>query len=524
MRKRGATRRLAVAACAAALIVPTLRAQPDVGPKPPSSTPREMSAEQAEKDKSRLEKAVLGAFERKDFAGAEILLRELIPLDHENFVPWYNLACALSQQGKADEAVKMLEQAVARGYSDFAHLTVDPDLAKIRDTPGYARLVSAWKQSLEKNAQQRIEKLRQRYMPAGGNSPYRFEQDDARRLAIFSAFKPELLEQAKRELSQLGGWWDANVLPEGDAAAQAAKSASIPIVTVLLPTRQDYREWAQKRFGEGWERVGGAYVNDERALVSMDLGATLRHEYWHVLHWRDMEARGQLHPIWVMEGLCSLPEDVDVGPGGAMIPKASWRTNIVQRLAKSRNLTPWEVMFAMDQKRFVGSRPLAFYAQGRAIFLWLFQQGKLRAWYGEFVRGFDQDRTGKKAFERVFGLPIREVERQFGAWARALPEVAEEVGRGRANLPVEVDPGNGDGVIVSPVALSDVLDSSRLGGADSALKPRDVISAVDGKAVRDFNDLARVLGEYEPGATVELDVRRRDRPMKVRVMLVPPKP
>ena len=515
---------VSIAACGwLALMSESALAQADMGPKPPSAPTREITPEQAAKDKARLEKEVLAAFAKKEYAQAEQALRELIPLDHENFVPWYNLACALARQGKSDEAVKMLEQAVVRGYANIAHLKEDPDLESIRQTPGFQRIIEGWQKALARNAEQRIGALKDRYLKAGGDSPYSFELDDAKRLAIFSAFDPRLLGEAKRELDHLSTWWDTLVLPEGDADARRATLNQTPIVTVLLPTRSDYRQWAQKRFGEGWDRIGGAYVHDERALVSMDLGATLRHEYWHVLHWRDMEARGQMHPIWVMEGLCSLPEDIEVGAGGTMIAKASWRTNIVLRLARSHNLTPWEVMFAMDQKRFVGSRPLAFYAQGRAIFLWLHQQGKLRRWYSEYVHNWDEDRTGKLAFERVFGVPLREVEKKFKAWARDLPEVAEEVGRGQANLPVEVEPGNGDGVVVAIVPITDVLDLDRRGQQDVGLRARDVISAIDGKPVRDFNDLARVLGSYQAGAVVDLDVRRRDRAMKVRVTLVPPK-
>jgi tetratricopeptide (TPR) repeat protein len=496
---------------------------PDVGPKPPTQPTREMTEEQAAKEKARLDKAITAAFTAKKYDEAEKLLNELIPIDHENFVPWYNLACALARQGKTDESVKMLEQAVARGYANIAHLRADDDLASIRETPGFKRIVNGWEQTLTKNAQQRIDRLKKRYMAAGAETSYRLVEDEAKKLAIFSAFEPKLLDEARRELDQLTAWWDELVLPEGDAAERRESKQATPTVTVLLPTRADYREWAQKKFGDGWDRIGGAYVHDERALVSMDLGATLRHEYWHVLHWRDMEARGQMHPIWVMEGLCSLPEDVEAGPKGGMIAKASWRTNIVLRLAKSHNLTPWDVMFAMDQKRFVGSRPLAFYAQGRAIFMWLHQQGKLRRWYSEFVDNWKDDRTGKLAFERVFGKPIREVEREFKKWARELPEVAEEVGRGRANLPVEVEPGQGDGVVVAMVPITDVLDLDRRVKRETGLKARDVISAIDGKAVRDFNDLARVLGTFEAGATVELDVRRRGQAVKVRVVLVPPK-
>lgn len=494
--------------------------QADVGAKPPSMPTHTMTQDEADREFQRLDKEIRAAFAAKEYAKAEGLLREQVPLDHENFVPWYNLACALSHQNKLDESLKMLQQAIARGFSNSVQLFRDPDLAGLRASPGFARLKSDWSRSVAAQSEARIARLRERYPGAEKGGVYAFERDEKRGLVFLSAFDAALFEQAKRELDQLSAWWEREVSP----APQAGEASRTPaMVTVLLPTRADYRQWAQKRFGEGWERVGGAYVHDERALVSMDLGATLRHEFWHVLHWRDMESRGQIHPIWIMEGLCSVPEDVEAGARGEMIVKASWRTNIVRRLARASNLTGWDVMFAMDQKRFVGLRPLAFYAQGRAIFMWLHQTGRLREWYGAYCDQFEEDSTGRAAFERVFKKPLKDVEREFKVWARGLPEVQEEVGRGPANLPVNVDPGNGDGVVVSNVELSAVFDRNSPASAGSGLRGGDVISAIDGKPVRDFNDLARVLGEYQAGARVEVSVRRRGKGMTVSVSLVPPR-
>src|SRR5690606_4633408 len=95
--------------------------------------------------------------------------------------------------------------------------------------------------------------------------------------------------------------------PETAAAAGARRD---PWVIVFLPMPRDYARWAMGKFGPGWRQVGGSYSDDEKMLVTQDLGGTLRHEFWHVLHWRDQRRRGQLHPIWIMEGLCSLVEDV----------------------------------------------------------------------------------------------------------------------------------------------------------------------------------------------------------------------
>ncbi|GIW72330.1 MAG: hypothetical protein KatS3mg102_1872 [Planctomycetota bacterium] len=51
--------------------------------------------------------------------------------------PAYNLACAHALRGAAEEAIGWLEQALARGFDDAAHIARDPDLDSIRDDPRF---------------------------------------------------------------------------------------------------------------------------------------------------------------------------------------------------------------------------------------------------------------------------------------------------------------------------------------------------------------------------------------------------
>jgi hypothetical protein len=288
----------------------------------------------------------------------------------------------------------------------------------------------------------------------------------------------------------------------------------------------------------------------------MDLGSSWRHEFWHILHWRDMDQRGQRHPMWVMEGLCSLVEDCDTGPNGEMIPRPSWRTNMIKRLGKSNRLIPWETIFASGQKGFMSERPLAYYGQARAMFLFLADQrttgilpvgsapgdkdapsvpaahgpGLLPAWYAAYTAGYKEDPTGKAAFESVFGKPLKDIERDFRKWVAKLPEVPDEVGRGPANLPVDVGIGGGEGPIVKIDAMADFLQPNAAAKPlnTGGLKDKDIITAIDGKPIRDLNDLARVLGGYEAGAMVTLSYIREGRGGakthgETKVKLVPPR-
>lgn len=534
-------RLLAVCVCALGCCALAALAQPVPPPtppapsgKPPTRPTRELSIEEAIAERARLEKDWLAAFEASDYSRAEALLRELVPLDHDNFVPWYNLACVLSLQGKLDEAMRMLQQAIARGYSDRRTLETDPHLANLRGTEGYADLLAGWDRVLAARASRRLDRLKQRYAIGVAGSPYVLSEDKPLNLVYVSAFDPKLFEESRAEITRLAAWWERYVSPPTPTIPSKLPADGTPVV-VLLPTRSDFLDWAVQRYGAGAERVGGAYLHDEKQLIAMDLGATLRHEFWHVLHWRDMDRLGQRHPFWVMEGLCSLVEDVEVGRGGvveggpgegdAMIAKPSWRTNIVRRLAKAGNLTPWDTLFGLDQKRFMTVRPLAMYAQSRAVFMFIHEHGRLRDWYAAYTANFAEDPSGMAALATAFGKPARQVEREFRAWARQIPEVAEVVGEGAANLPVEVGPGSGDGPEVLDNRLADFLagraGASRQSG-DGGLRPKDVITAIDGKPVRDLNDLARVLGEFEAGESVTVGYRRGKTHAETTVRLVPP--
>ena len=58
-------------------------------------------------------------------------LRELIPYDADNFVPWYNLACALALTGQTDEALLELQGVLARGEISVGHVEKDGDAYRV---------------------------------------------------------------------------------------------------------------------------------------------------------------------------------------------------------------------------------------------------------------------------------------------------------------------------------------------------------------------------------------------------------
>lgn len=453
------------------------------------------------------------AIRRRDYDEAERLIRRQVELDPRNFVPYYNLACVLSLKGDAAGAGEQLLRAVDHGFSDVRRLRTDPDLENARQDENYLRIVNNWGFVLEKHRDWNLARAKGFFR----GSAYVSAFDEDLRLAYLSAADPKSFDQARADIARLARWGEANVFTD-PAGAPGDGPRPDAWVVVVLPTPDDFVKWAGAVFGpdagSGSSAIGGMYSHDNKRLVAMDLGATLRHEFFHVLHWRSCVRLGQVHPPWIQEGLCSLVEDYEVrgsGESATLEPVPSWRTNIAKRLTRGGGMTI-KALASTSRERFVGSRPLAQYAQARAIFLFLWQRGLLKAWYAAYTRGFADDPTGVKAIEEVFAQPIDEVDKLYRAWVRELPEVAEQLRPGAAGIGVEVEAGSGDGPVIVEV---DPRGPARRAG----LRPGDAITAIDGQPTRDMNELVRVLGQKHLGDTVEVAYRRGRQHGTVRVTL-----
>jgi hypothetical protein len=475
---------------------------PALAQQPVEAEARPLEALQAE---------AFAAIEAGDYEQAERLLREQKGLNPNTFVPWYNLACVRALAGDAEGAVEFLHKAVERGFVDVHHLRRDRQLDSIRGHDGYRLLVERWPAVLDAHLEANLGQAQR--VVEGGRGTYEVHRDERLRIAWLSAMDATSFEQARADIERLHDWGIATVFPE---LAEAAELDAW--VVIVLPSPRDFLRWTIATFGPdaatGVAGIGGLYDHDLRRLVAQDVGPTLRHEFFHVLHWRSMTRLGQSHPIWIQEGLCSLVEEYEV-EGERIRPVASWRTNIVKRLAGSGRLQPLRRLASMPREHFAGTAALANYAQARAFFLFLHEEGKLGAWYRAYTKAFEEDPTGLVAAEAVFGGTLEEVEREYRAWVRALPQVAEQQRPGEASLGVDVDPGSGDGPVI--VAIPRERRSEL---REAGLRVGDVITAVDGRSTRDLNELVRVLGGCEAGDEVEIAYRRGRMHGTARVRLI----
>lgn len=462
--------------------------------RPPKAAPKKKADPKKNADEiERLVKETGEQMAKGDFAAAEPGTRTLVELDPENFVHVYNLACIRSRQRDAKEAIDLLAQAVELGFTDLRHVQRDPDLADIRQEAGYKAILADWDALLAKSGERNLRQVREFF----SNKNYKVERDERLRMIFVGAIDERAFDEVRAEMGALADWAAKHVFPDLHDAQQLRRDAW---VVVVLPNRPDFKRWSFKTFGNaadnGLSMIGGSYQHDQKRLVSQDLGGSLRHEFFHALHWRDCTRRGQFHAMWVQEGLCSLVEDYDVGPEGVLIPAPSWRTNTVQRMLTAGTFIPLKRVLATSHQDFLGSQRMGLYAISRSIFLYLSQRGKLRAWYEAYAGGLREDRTGQAALEKVLDMPLADIEKDFRQWVKGLPTVAEELRPGMASLGVEVENGEGDGPKIVAV------------GRASPFSPHDVITRVNTRPTRDLPELLRVLGMYRPHDIVPVTVRR----------------
>jgi hypothetical protein len=498
--------------------------------KSPATPPADLSIEEK---LARLNEGTMKALDAKDYPTAERLLKEQLALE-ETFITLYNLACVRALQGDAKDAFSFLERSIDKGFITRSEMETDPMLESVRALPEYTALLGRWAAKIDAHKERGLRLAREQFPDAKQSAI-----DEHLRLTYANAFHEHSFEAARAELTKLSEWAQESVFPD---LFDPETSRDDAWVVVILPSQKDFRSWAVRMFGpeitQGFSTVGGSYSNDEKRLVAQDLGPTLRHEFFHVLHWRSMTRLNQRHPTWVQEGLCSLVEDYDV-IDGKLSPSTSWRTNTVQRMKSANVLLPIRQLVTRTSDHFRGQRRMGMYAQSRAVFLYLWQKGKLKDWYARYTLEYAEDPTGLLSLERTVGLKAEDFDKDFRKWASELDLVPEEMRTGMATLGVEVDTGTGEGPVVlsfqkrpqgptqspprGPVVRkpepstpaskpwpgpnSPTPNSNEDDKADR-LQPGDVITSINGQPVRDLPELLRRMGQLKPGQIVPITIRR----------------
>jgi predicted metalloprotease with PDZ domain len=256
------------------------------------------------------------------------------------------------------------------------------------------------------------------------------------------------------------------------------------------------------------------YQHHMRRLVARDIGATLRHEFFHALHYGHMERIRQPHALWVQEGLASLYEEYELDENGTIRFLSNDRQLIVKSRARAGRLMKWSELFALTSQEFM-EKATSLYPTVRSIFEFVADEGKLVEWYTAYVTHFDADRTGAKAFEEVFGRPITDIEKDWRRWLMNQPTINLNVRPERAALGVRTnDTTTNDGVLITDVM-------SRSAAASAGLRRGDVIVAIDDKSTRSLLDLRKIIAAGANGDELVVRVRRNGEYFNIGVVLRP---
>jgi tetratricopeptide (TPR) repeat protein len=495
---------------------------PVVAAAPPTS-PRDVAKAAKAADLGRQARA---AGEIGDFEKAAELFQQQLDLAPDDRWGWYNLARTLAALGKVDEGLDALRQATEHGYDDYHNLEDDALMKPITTSREGRTLLQDWSALLDQQLERNLEESRD---IIGGQGAER--RIDRLRIVVLTSREERTLDDAQDQLELVAQWAQKDFFPE---LTDPIAAATDPWVVIVLPEKKEFETWAKQYLtaqsaltknprggvvAGGSASIGGAYDRETRRLVARDLGPSLRHEFAHVLHWRLCDRAKQIHPIWVQEGLCALPEDYDPAAEGGMVPAASWRSNTAKRMLSAGALTSIEDLIRTPRETFMGARPLGWYAQSRTLFLYIQMEGKLPAWslaYRDAMRDVDaedpgaQARAADKAFEAAFGKPTKGIDKDYRKWLRDLPEVPEDVPQGAASLGVEVQNGLGEGPAVVSLRLK-----------DSPFKTGDIIYSLDDRRIADIPELVRILASYRPGDDVRVVVRRGDNERELNVELTP---
>lgn len=473
---------------------------------------------QSKPSRIALERQIINAFDRDDVKRALTLIDRYLGFWPTDVNMLYNAACGHALLNEREEAAERLLEAVRAGFRDFSHMEEDPDLASIRDHDVYLAILEARDRVVEQEEAQPDEERgkrprRRNELLIGPRSNrgseefadwqidhpegYSYESDARHRLHFGST----LTEQAHREMTQMLG------LQADQMESSLFGSLQSDWIFVLVPAPEDRSIFSLDETTTGW------YEHSRRMLVTRDIGASLRHEFAHVLHWGHMDRIGQRHPMWIQEGLASLYEEYALDNARERIKfQPNERHNIALKLVADGEVPSWRTLFSIEAVRFMRGAERN-YAVVRSIFEFIASGGKLEAWYRNLVDTWHEDKDGILALERTYGRSLESIERSWQQWLRDRGRFDDLIEPGDATIGVTADEAV-DGCVVTEVIRGS-------GAFEAGMREQDVIVKVGSQPVRSPRELRLSVARRKVGEVVVIRVRRGEEYLDLAVKMKP---
>ncbi|MAJ47281.1 MAG: hypothetical protein CBC35_08540 [Planctomycetes bacterium TMED75] len=483
-----------------------------------SNTVQPAAGQATKPSRIALERQIITAFGRDDVGRALMLIdRYLLHWPNDSNM-LYNSACGHALSGDRERAAAQLLEAVRKGFRDFDYMQTDEDLTLIRDHDVFLAILEA---------RERIRKAAPDPAPSKESSPrrdsdtafssprstrgseefaewreqhgdeYTFESLPEQRLHVASTLPKEAREEMMTMLQRQGRFMSEQLFGE----------VQPDWVFLLIPSRRD-----ASRF-ELDDRTAGWYEHSRRMLTTADIGASLRHEFVHVLHWGHMDSVGQRHPMWIQEGLASLFEEYTISADGEQLRfKPNERHNVVYDLVTKGQAPPWRQMFAMNTTRFMRAAN-RLYPVTRSIFEFIADRKLLNRWYASLIRTSDRDPSGILAMEEAFEKSIEEIERSWILWVKSRGRYDDSIGRGDASIGIKAE-NDVDGCRVTVVHEGS-------GASESGMLVGDVIVRLGSRSVRSTRELMLEVARRQVGEVVVIRVRRGNAYRDLSVSMKP---
>ena len=460
---------------------------------PPKRSPRRRKLSPAQV--RALHQRAMGYFRKKDYDRAIAEYGKILGSDPENMIALYNTACAYSLMKDRPNAVGYLKKSLEAGYVNFAHMQKDADLDNIRAEPGYKTLISKKAEYVRKSTDKVVGRITKAMAGRGVDvKRYRSVLDGTRNFVYLHRRTDAELVVIRKGLEEYAGHQWKHLF---------ANKPTRPLYIVLL-TPGDSRKVLRRR-------AGGVYSSASNTLFCGDI-PTFRlmktsivvHEFTHALHFADMLARGQRHPIWLVEGLATLFEASD--RDGRVVPHHSYRLGVVQAAVQAERHIPWKALMKMSHPDYMRTQRLA-YAQSRYVLFYLHDKGLLKTFYDDYTApaNFKRDRSALESFEVALGKPIECIERDWREWVmkQKVPPVPF--------LGIEMAEKGGK------VAVTRVVRGTP--AAKGGIRAGDAIDGIDGDPIKSISNLMDAIGNRKVGDEIAVEVMRGDKKLTLKVKL-----
>lgn len=421
----------------------------------------------------RLQRQMVTEFRAGRYQRARDIAERIVDLNPENGIGWYNLGCAHSRLGQYDLAIGHLRTAVEKGFTGIRYMERDPDLAPLHGLQDFRDLLAMRDELQRRRAERIIRRLREQF-----GEGYLLDVDHDSRMVFATNVDRETLEDLKTELTaQAESLWD-----------ELFDHPFERYVTIIIPKPGTIQT------GE----ASGVYRDDDAILVAKRVGMVLRHEFTHAMHFADQEARGQFHPIWLLEGLATLYETSRFQQG-RLVPTPNDRLNSLKYYIRNDRMVSLEALLEMDQKTFM-QKAGQTYSTSRYLLMYLYEQGKLAAFYQTYTKGYDRDSSGRVALETTLGAKLADIEAEWLEWVKQQPAPPMSVRPSHAYIGVQTR-SRTEGLEIRRVVPGS-------GAERAGLRAGDVLVKLNARRVADMLELIRIVNRHEVGDVLRVRFRR----------------